>query len=72
MLAQLRKLFEFLQTLQAEGAFAELHVSLFARDEFRLEFLAESLSMLGPLGLTVALEVKPHPSGFSAITHELS
>ena len=72
MLAHLRKSFDFLQTLKAEGAVAELHVSIFARDEFRLEFLAESLSMLGRLGLTVALEVKPHPSGFSTITHELS
>ena len=53
-------------------AVAELHVSIFARDEFRLEFLPESLSMLGRLGLTVALEVKPHPSGFDAVTHELS
>ena len=68
MLAQLRKSFDFLHTLRAEGAVAELHVSIFARDEFRLEFLPESLSMLGRLGLTVALEVKPHPSGFSAIT----
>ena len=72
MLAQLRKSFEFVQMLKVEGAVAELHVSIFARDEFRLEFLPESLSMLGRLGLTVALEVKPHPSGFDGITHELS
>jgi hypothetical protein len=72
MLAQMRKSFDFVQALKAEGAVAELHVSIFARDEFRLEFLPESLSMLGRLGLTVALEVKPHPSGFDAITHELS
>jgi Domain of unknown function (DUF4279) len=68
MLAQLRKSFDFLQTLKTEGAVTELHVSIFAREEFRLEFLPESLSILGRLGLTVALEVRPHPSGLGAIT----
>jgi hypothetical protein len=40
---------------------------LFAREEFRLEFLSESLAMLGRLGLTFALELKPHPNGIGNI-----
>jgi hypothetical protein len=67
ILAQLRKSFGFLETLKAESGVAELHVSIFAREEFQLEFLAESLSLLGRLGLAVALEVKPHPHGMGAI-----
>ena len=66
-LAQLRKRFGFLETLKAEGGVAELHVSIFAREEFALEFLPESLGLLGRLGLGVALEVKPHPSGVAAL-----
>ena len=67
MLAQLRRSFGFLETLKDQGAIAELHVSVFAREEFRLEFLPESLSMLGRIGLTVALEVKPHPNAVGVI-----
>jgi hypothetical protein len=67
MLAQLRRSFGFLETLKEQGAIAELHVSVFAREEFRLEFLPESLSLLGRIGLTVALEVKPHPSAGGVI-----
>lgn len=60
-LAKLRKSHGFLETLKEQGGVAELHVSIFAREEFRLEFLPEALQLLGRLGLTVALEVKPHP-----------
>jgi hypothetical protein len=66
-LAQLRRSFGFLETLKLEGGVAELHVSIFAREEFRLELVPESLALLGRLGLTVALEVKPHPHGVGAI-----
>lgn len=66
-LAQLRKCFGFLETLNGEGGAAELHVSIFARQEFRLEFLPESLRLLGKLGLSVALEVKPHPHDLGAM-----
>ncbi len=61
ILAQLRKSQDFLESLKEQGGVAELHVSIFAREEFRLEFLPESLALLGRLGLTVAVEVKPHP-----------
>jgi Domain of unknown function (DUF4279) len=66
-LALLRRSFGFFVTLKAEGGVAELHVSIFAREEFSLEFLPESLSLLGRLGLTVAIEVKPHPFELTAI-----
>jgi Domain of unknown function (DUF4279) len=65
--AHLRKSFEFLQGLRAEGGEVELLVSLFARQDFRLELEPDSLAVLARLGVTVALEVKPHPSGVDAI-----
>jgi hypothetical protein len=66
ILAQLRKSQDFLESLKEQGGVAELHVSIFAREEFRLEFLPDSLALLGRLGLTVAVEVKPHPGGTPA------
>lgn len=66
-LALLRRAFGYFVTLKADGGVAELHVSIFARSDFSLEFLPESLSLLGRLGLTVAIEVKPHPLELAAI-----
>jgi hypothetical protein len=65
-LAQLRRAFGFLVTVKAEGGVADLHVNIYAREEFNLEFLPETLSLLGRLGLTVAIEVKPHPHDLGA------
>jgi hypothetical protein len=59
-LAQLRRSHAFLEQLGTNGGVAELHVSLFARENFRLDLSAESLAMLGRLGLAVALEIHPH------------
>lgn len=56
-LTQLRRSQEFLTRLSKEGAVAELHISMFARQNFRLELSAESLTLLGRLGLGVTLEV---------------
>jgi hypothetical protein len=67
-LAQLRRSFGFLEKLKAEGGAAELHISVFAREDFRLEFLAESLGLLGRLGFTLALDVSPHSNKPSADT----
>jgi hypothetical protein len=50
----------FLEQLKAEGGVAELHVSLFARGDFRLDLLAESLALLGRLGLAIVLDVHLH------------
>ncbi len=46
VLAQLRRSFVFLEALKDEGGKAELYVSIFAREEFRLDFLPESLGLL--------------------------
>jgi hypothetical protein len=67
-LAQLRKSFEFLEALKAEGGAVELLVSIFAREDFRLEFVPDSLALFGRLGITIALEVKPHPTGIDGVT----
>lgn len=66
-LGTLRRCFNFLETLKAEGGSAELHVSLYAREEFRLEFLPESLALLGRVGLAMVLEVKPNPAKPTAL-----
>ena len=50
----------FLEQLKVGGGVAELHVSLFARGNFRLDLLAESLALLGRLGLAIALDVHLH------------
>jgi hypothetical protein len=60
-LAHLRRSQGFLERLDAEGGVAELHVSLFAREDFRLELSARSLALLGRLGLAVALDIHPQP-----------
>ena len=59
-LAQLRRSHAFLEQLGRDGGMAELHVSLFARENFRLDLSAETLITLGRLGLAVALEIHPH------------
>ncbi len=61
LLAQLRRSLQFFARLNTEGALSELHISIFARQDFRLELMAESLVLLGRLGLAVTLEVHPHP-----------
>jgi len=61
-LAHLRRSQGFLEQLDAEGGIAELYVSLFAREDFRLELSAQTLASLGRLGLAVALDVHPQPS----------
>jgi len=66
-LGTLRRSFDLLERLKEEGGSAELHISLYAREEFRLELLPESLSLLGRLGLAIALEVKPKPEVPSAV-----
>jgi len=61
-LAHLRRSQSLLEQLHAEGGVAELHVSLFAREDFRLDLSAQTLALLGRLGLAVALDVHPQPS----------
>ena len=59
-LTQLRRSQSFLEQLSTEGGVAELTISLFARENFRLELSADSLALLGRLRLAVALDVQPH------------
>ena len=59
-LNQLRRSQSFLEQLSADGGVAELSVSLFARENFRLELSSDSLALLGRLRLSVALEVQPY------------
>jgi hypothetical protein len=60
-LAHLRRSQSFLEHLDGEGGVAELHVSLFAREDFRLDLSAQTLALLGRLGLAVAVDVHPQP-----------
>jgi hypothetical protein len=59
-LSHLRRAQSFLDQLSAEGGVAELLVSLYAREDFRLELPSDSLTLLGRLHLAVALDVHPH------------
>jgi Domain of unknown function (DUF4279) len=61
-LTHLRRSHDFLEQLHADGGIAELHVSLYAREDFQLQLSAQSLALLGRLGLAVALDVHPRPS----------
>ncbi len=60
-LGQLRRTTEFLATLKMQGAHMELHISLYARESFRLELLSETLALLGRLGFDISMDVQPHP-----------
>jgi len=51
---------DFLELLSIEGGIAELHVSLFARGDFRLDLPAESLALFGRLRLAISLDVHLH------------
>jgi hypothetical protein len=68
-LGTLRRCFDFFETLKAGGGSAELHVSLYAREEFRLEFLPELLMLLGRVGLAVVIEVRPNPEMRNEVAH---
>jgi hypothetical protein len=61
-LAQLRRSHPFLEGINTDGGVAELHVSIFARENFRLDLSAESLALLSKLGLAVAIDVHPNLS----------
>lgn len=56
-LTQLGRSHDFLARISQDGGVAELHISMFARENFRLELSSQSLTSLGRLGLGIALEV---------------
>src|SRR3569833_57328 len=55
----------FLEHLLLDGGVAELHVSSFVRGNFRLELLAEPLTLLGRLGVAIVLDVHLHTAEHS-------
>jgi hypothetical protein len=59
-LNQMRRVQPLLERLHDEGGIAELLVSLYARDVFRLELPPDALALLGKLRLAIALDVHPH------------
>lgn len=50
----------FLEQLNTDGGIAELHISLFARGDFRLDLIAEALALVGRLRLAIVLDVHLH------------
>ena len=67
-LSQLRRAQSFLEQLNAEGGVAQLLVSLYAREDFRLELPSEPLTLLGRMHLSVALDVHPHQPQKAAVS----
>ena len=61
-LNNLRRVQSFLEQLHAESGVAELLVSLYAREDFRLDLPSDSLTLLGRLHLTIVLDVHLHSS----------
>jgi hypothetical protein len=59
---RLRRAQELLGRLNAEGGVSELHVSVFARGDFRLELSAQLVAALSRYGLGVTLEVNVQPA----------
>lgn len=60
ILTNLRRAQSFLERLNTEGGVAELYVSLYARNDLRIELPSDSLALLARLHLEVALDVHPH------------
>jgi hypothetical protein len=59
-LDQLRRSHDFLGQLNSNGGVSELQVSLYARQDFRLELIADSLALLGRARVAIALDVHLH------------
>ena len=58
----------FLEQLKLDGGVSELHVSLFARGDFRLDMIPESLGLLSRLRLAIVLDVHLHAADPSSIS----
>jgi hypothetical protein len=64
----LRRSHGFLEQLNIDGGVAELHVSLFARGNFRLDLIAESLALVGRLRLAIVLDVHLHTADHASLS----
>ena len=66
VMSKLHESLDFLKSIRASGGAGEVHVSVFAREPFRIELLAEIASMLGQAGIGLTLEVQPHSTAVPA------
>jgi hypothetical protein len=66
VLSKLHESLDFLKSIHTSGGASEVHVSVFAREPFRIELLAEMASMLGRAGIGLTLEVQPHSTALPA------
>ena len=48
----------FMQDLHHSGGATELHITVFARGDFRMELLPEEASLLGRVGLSITIDVR--------------
>jgi uncharacterized protein DUF4279 len=67
-LTQLTRAQDFLSHLSDSGGVAELHISMFARRNFRLELSSRALNSLGRLRMGVSLEVNLHPAPRTSVS----
>lgn len=51
----------FLQSLHAEGGVTELHVTLFAHGDVRLDLPPDCTALLGRLAVAMRIDIKPYP-----------
>lgn len=65
VLHMLRKSIVFLQGLHYSGGATELCVTILALGDFRIELLPEEAALLGRLGISLTVEIKPYPIGTS-------
>lgn len=65
VLHMLRKSIVFLQGLHYSGGTTELCITIFAHGDFRIELLPEEAALLGRLGVTTRIEIKPYPASTS-------
>jgi len=66
-ITQLRRAQAFLEKLHGDGGVSELSISLFARENFRLELSPDTMTLMGRMGLGVVLEIQPY-ANFEATT----
>jgi hypothetical protein len=59
-LTHLRRAQPFLEHLNLKGGVAELLVSLYAREDFRLDLSSNTLTLLGRMHLAIAVDIHPH------------
>ena len=60
VLNMLRRSVGFMQELHRGGGATELFVTVFARGDLRLEVSPETAALLGRMGVSVTVEVKPY------------